>query len=141
MNVYKNKTKKPLPQFVQDLQRAAKNRGFKISNSDKMNMADVFNAHAIDVPEGFDVHMMQLSKPEKASNCMFTNPERAILIPKFIIAFSANDNTQVRFLHYSEKTILNVVNDVDFPKSIIAGSHEIIAAIEDAIDNELKEAR
>jgi hypothetical protein len=140
MDIYKNQTSKPLPQFVADIHAAAENRGFKIHNTDKMDMAGIFNAHDIDTPETFDLHMMQLCKPEKASKSMFKNLERAVLIPKFVIAFTELGQTQIRFLHYSEEAVSKLVDDAEFPKSLVASCGTIIGIIEDALNARLAEA-
>ena len=97
MKIYTNQTSKPLTQFVKDINAAAGRRGFKINNGDKMDMAAIFTNHGIDTPETFDMHMIQLCKPEKASKSLFKNPERIVLIPKFIMAFSEGGMTQIPF--------------------------------------------
>jgi uncharacterized protein (DUF302 family) len=140
MNIYKNQTSKPLTQFVKDLHNSAASRGFKIHNTDKMDMAGVFNAHNIDTPETFDLHMMQLCKPEKGSKSMIKNLERSVLIPKFVIAYTEQKQTQIRFLHYSEESVARLIDDAEFPKALVASCKSIIEIIEDALDARLAEA-
>ncbi len=131
-NIYKTETSKSIKQFIKDLNIAAKKRGFIIHNEDKMEMAHSFGKHGVKVAEGFDLHMIQICKPEKAAKSLSKNPERAILMPKFIMTFSKNNMTQIRFLSYSKDMIANLVNDPEFPDSLEETYKNIIAMIEDA---------
>ncbi len=131
-NLYKTETLKPINQFVKDLNSAAKKRGFIIHNEDKMEMAHSFGKHGVEVAEGFDLHMIQICKPEKAAKSLGKNPERAILMPKFIMTFSKDNKTQIRFLSYSKDMIANLVDDPEFPDSLEETYKNIIAMIEDA---------
>ncbi len=83
-----------------------------------MALADTFGRHGVEVAEGFDLHVIQLCKPEKAAASLTANPERAVLMPKFIMTFSRDGKTQVRFLKYSSENIRNVVDDDAFPDSL-----------------------
>ncbi len=140
MKIYTNQTSKPLTQFVNDINTAAGRRGFKINNGDKMDMAVIFTNHGIDTPETFDMHMIQLCKPEKASKSLFKNPERIVLIPKFIMAFSEGGMTQIRFLYYSEESVARLIDDAEFPKSLSGTFTDIIDIIEEAMSETLAEA-
>lgn len=131
-NVYAAETEKPLRQFVTDLDKSAKKRGFIIHNEDKMEMAHSFGKHGVEVAEGFDLHMIQICKPEKAAKSLSKNPERAILMPKFVMTFGKNGKTQIRFLSYSKDMIANMVNDKEFPDSLEETYNNIIAMIEEA---------
>lgn len=88
MQIYRSETDKPVEQFVSALFREAKDRGFLIHNEDKMKMAHTFGQHGVEVAEGFDLHMIQICKPQKAAMSLRKNLERAVLMPKFIITFS-----------------------------------------------------
>ena len=129
-NLFVTETTKNNAQFVNDLGEAAKKYGFIIHNEDKMEMAHAFGNHGIEVAESFDLHMIQLCKPEKAAKSLSANPERAILMPKFIMTFTKNNKTQIRFLRFSEENIKNVVNDDIFPGSLA----ETYKAIENIIE-------
>lgn len=131
-NLYKAETSKPINQFVKDLAIAAKKRGFIIHNEDKMEMAHSFGKHGVKVAEGFDLHMIQICKPEKAAKSLSKNPERAVLMPKFVMTFSKNGKTQIRFLSYSKDMIANIVDDSEFPDSLEETYKNIIAIIEEA---------
>lgn len=131
-NLYKTETIKSINQFVKDLNNAAKKRGFIIHNEDKMEMAHSFGKHGVEVAEGFDLHMIQICKPEKAAKSLQKNPERAILMPKFIMTFTKNGKTQIRFLSYSKEMIANIVDDTEFPDSLEETYKNIIAMIEEA---------
>ena len=105
-----------------------------------MDMAVIFTNHGIDTPETFDMHMIQLCKPEKASKSLFKNPERIVLIPKFIMAFSEGGMTQIRFLYYSEESVARLIDDAEFPKSLSGTFTDIIDIIEEAMSETLAEA-
>lgn len=131
-NLYKTETLKPINQFVRDLNIAAKKRGFIIHNEDKMEMAHSFGKHGVEVAEGFDLHMIQICKPEKAAMSLQKNPERAILMPKFIMTFTKNGKTQIRFLSYSKEMIRSLVDDPEFSDSLAETYKNIIAMIDEA---------
>ena len=131
-NLFATETGKNIQQFVADLGQAAQKYGFIIHNEDKMEMARSFGAHGVEVAEGFDLHMIQVCKPEKAAKSLSMNPERAILMPKFIMTFTRDGKTQIRFLRYSEDNIRSVVDDEVFPASLAETYDKIVAMIEEA---------
>lgn len=131
-SLYKTETTKSINQFVKDLNNAAKKRGFIIHNEDKMEMAHSFGKHGVEVSKDFDLHMIQICKPEKAAKSLQKNPERAILMPKFIMTFTKNSKTQIRFLSYSKEIIANIVDDTEFPGSLEETYKNIIAMIEES---------
>jgi len=65
-----------------------------------MEMANNFGKHGVQVGAEFDLHMIQICKPEKAASSLSQNPERAALMPKFITTF-----TQIRMLRYGRTMI------------------------------------
>ena len=132
MKIYRSETDKPVEQFVADLTQMAKASGFTIHNEDKMEMAHTFGMHGVEVAENFDLHMIQVCKPEKAAKSLGKNLERAILIPKFIITFSDNDKTQIRFLQYTPETVRSLVDDDEFPGSLTESFTQIINFIDAA---------
>ena len=123
--LYRAETAKPVWQFVADLKEAGGSRGFLIHNEDKMEMANTFGSHGVQVSEGFDLHMIQVCKPEKAAGSLQKNPERAALMPKFITAFTAEGKTQVRFLRYQRAMIETLVQDAEFAASVGSTYDEI----------------
>lgn len=131
-NLYIAETDKSNLEFVKDLGRVVKKYGFVIHNENTMEMAHSFGRHGAEVAEGFDLHMIQICKPEKAAKSLSGNPERAVLMPKFIMTFTANDKTQIRFLRFSEKNIRAVVDDDKFPASLAETYQKIIAMINEA---------
>lgn len=131
-NLYKAETSKSINQFIRDLKNAAKKLGFVIHNEDKMEMAHSFGKHGVKVAEGFDLHMIQICKPEKAAKSLQKNPERAILMPKFVMTFTKNGKTQIRFLSYSKEMISSLIDDPEFPDSLEETYKNIIAMIEEA---------
>jgi uncharacterized protein (DUF302 family) len=97
-----------------------------------MKMAHSFGKHGVEVAKSFDLHMIQICKPEKAAKSLSKNPERAILMPKFIMTFTKNGKTQIRFFSYSKEMIRSLVNDPEFPDSLEETYKNIIAMIEEA---------
>ena len=131
-NLYATETGKSNSQFVKDLGTVVKKYGFVVHNEEKMEMAHSFGTHGAEVAEGFDLHMIQVCKPEKAAMSLGANPERAILMPKFIMTFTGNGKTQIRFLRYDEADIRAVVDDTLFPSSLAETYQKIIEMIEEA---------
>lgn len=133
MHVYRSASDKPMARFINELTQAAESKGFLIHNEDKMEMAHTFGRHGAEVAEGFDLHMIQICKPEKAAKSLSKNPERAVLMPKFVMAFSENGKTQIRFLHPARNTVRQLVDDEEFPASLDESIVQIIRIIEDAM--------
>lgn len=131
--LYGRETDKPLAQFIRDLKSAGKQRGFIIHNESSMEMAHTFGAHGVEVGQGFDLHMIQICKPEKAAASLQANPERAILMPKFVMTFTANARTQVRFLIYNRPMIEALVGEPAFADSLVESYAAITAMIEEAL--------
>jgi len=130
--LYTAETTKSMDGFLQDLNTVAQKRGFFIHNEDKMEMAHTFGKHGIEVAEGFDLHMIQICKPEKAAPSLGTNPERAALMPKFIITFSKGDTVQIRMLAYGQELIEELIGDSAFAESVQGSYQAIIDIIEEA---------
>jgi uncharacterized protein (DUF302 family) len=97
-----------------------------------MDMAHTFGRHGVEVAEGFDLHMVQVCKPQKAGKSLAKNPERAVLMPKFIVVFSDNGKTQIRFLKFSREMVASLVDDAEFPGSLAGSFDDIVAMIEEA---------
>jgi hypothetical protein len=132
MQIYRSQTDKPIARFVDDLDQAARARGFLIHNEETMEMAHTFGRHGAHVAENFDLHMIQICKPAKAAQSLGKNPERAVLMPKFVMTFSDAGATQIRFLHYRPETVRCLVDDAEFPDSLAASFAEIITLIDEA---------
>jgi uncharacterized protein (DUF302 family) len=116
--VYTTTSEKSVDEFVKSLGEVTRKNGFVIHNESTMDMAHSFGKHGAEVAKGFDLHMIQICKPEKAAKSLSGNPERAILMPKFIMTFSKEGKTQIRFLSFSEENIKSVVDDDVFPASL-----------------------
>ncbi len=63
---------------------------------------------------------------------MNANPERSILMPKFVMVFSRDGKTQIRFFYYSAETIRAMVDDDVFPGSLAQTYEKIISMIDEA---------
>lgn len=130
--MYATESAKSTAQFVKDLRDVVSKYGFVIHNENSMEMAHAFGAHGAQVVEGFDLHMIRIRKPAKAAKSLSVNPERAILMPKFIMTFTRDHKTQVRFLRYSETNIKAFVDDDTFPASLTETYTKIIEMIDEA---------
>jgi len=130
--LYASETTKNNKQFVRDLIETASRHGFIVHNETTMEMAHSFGRHGVEVGEDFDLHMIQICKPEKAAKSLQTNPERAVLMPKFIMTFTGNSKTQIRFHHFNDEDIRSLVDDQTFPASLAETYTKIIAMIEEA---------
>ena len=132
-NIVSYETEKPVSQFVVDLEKSMNKRGFVIHNKDHMLLKETYDAHQIEMPEGFDLHMLQLCKPEKSSEMLKKNPERVSFLPKFINVWSGNGRTQVRMLQYDRKGVSALLNDEEFGKAIEESFSSITGFIEEAL--------
>jgi uncharacterized protein (DUF302 family) len=131
--LYRTQTAKPLGQFVVSLAASGKKRGFIIHNESTMEMAHTFGKHGVQVGAGFDLHMIQICKPEKAAASLSQNPERAALMPKFITTFTQNGTTQIRMLRYGRTMVEALVADPDFAASLDESYDAIQKMIEEAL--------
>jgi len=131
-DIFRCDTEKPVAQFVRDLGVAAAKKGFLIHNEDKMEMVHTFGRHGVEVAAGFDLHMLQICNPQKAAVSMQQNPERALLIPKFIIVFTKDGKTCVRMLRISGQLTAALLDDAAFPASLEQSYDTIVEIIERA---------
>jgi uncharacterized protein (DUF302 family) len=131
--VLQKESDKSVAAFVASLQNAAAEKGFIVNNPGSMDMAGAFAGHGVAVDAGFDLHMIQICKPDKAAHSLCRNPERAVLMPKFVMAFSRGGRTQVRFLRYSREMIEALVDDPEFAGSLEQSYQAISDMIGDAL--------
>lgn len=131
--LYQNQTTKPLNEFVTALIASGQKCGFIIHNESTMEMAHTFGKHGVKVGAGFDLHMIQICKPEKAAISLSHNPERAAFMPKFITTFSQNGVTQIRMLRYGRKMIETLLDDPEFATSLDESFNAIQKMIEEAL--------
>ena len=133
MQLYIQQSDKPLAQFIADLEQQARQKNFVIHNKETIDMARSFALHNVPVREDFDIHMMQFCKPAKAAQVMSANPERAALMPKFVIAFSQDNKTQVRFLHFDAQAVDQLLGDDQFTTIMTSAVADIISTIEESL--------
>lgn len=132
-NIYKAVSEKPVSRFVEDFSRIIKENDFLISNPAAMDMKQTFDRHGGTVPDDFDLHMIQICKPTKADKSLSTNPERAILMPKFVHVFSKEKKTHIRYLNFSEEHVSALIpGDEKFPQSLTQTHNAICAMIDRA---------
>ncbi len=132
-HLYKSETNKSSAEFAKDLTTVVEKYGFVIHNKNNMDMAYSFGQHGAEIAEGFDLHMIQICKPEKAAVSLQGNPERAILMPKFVITFAKGGKTEIRFFYFSADNIRAMVDDDVFPGSLAQTYEKIISMIEEAV--------
>lgn len=132
-DLYSVESDKSVAQFVSDFSEIARANEFVINNADTMDMKKTFRAHGGTVPEEFDLHMVQVCKPTKADKSLTFNPERSVLMPKFVMVFSQGGKTQVRYLSYSAADIAEIVpDDAEFPGSLAQTFAKIRSMIDEA---------
>ncbi len=131
-DLYVAETSKSPADFARDFDRVAGKYGFIINNAETMDMGKTFRAHGAEAGPDFDLHMIQICKPEKAAQSLAANPERAVLMPKFVMAFSKGGTTQLRFLSYNGGDISAVVADEVFPGSLAQSFQKIREMIDEA---------
>lgn len=132
-DLYVVESAKNVSQFVNDFVAIVKANDFVINNYETMDMQKTFRAHGGEVPDDFDLHMIQVCKPTKADKSLTMNPERSILMPKFVMVFSKAGKTQVRYLSYSEADIAELIlDDPQFADSVGQTFVKIRAMIDEA---------
>ena len=131
-NLYHSETEKSIRDFIRDFDAIAREFGFIIHNADTMDMANTFGLHEVEIPADFDLHMVQICKPEKAAKSLAANPERAVLMPKYIMLFTKDGATQIRFLRFGAEDIRAIVDDPVFPAALAETYQRIVAIIEEA---------
>lgn len=132
-NLYAVESEKSVSRFVEDFAAIVAANDFVINNKSTMNMKETFTAHGGTVPEEFDLHMIQVCKPTKADKSLSANPERAILMPKFVHVFSKEKKTHVRYLSQSPDYIAEFVpGDAKFPESLEQTFSKIRSMIDEA---------
>ncbi|RUM44092.1 MAG: DUF302 domain-containing protein [Desulfocapsa sp.] len=133
VDLYRTESKKSVADFVADFHDVGKKYDFVINNFENMDMKKNFRGHGGTVPDEFDLHMVQVCKPTKADASLTANPERAVLMPKFVMVFTKDDETHIRYLSYSNAEILELVpDDPKFPESVSQTFDKIRSMIDEA---------
>ncbi|WP_457577146.1 DUF302 domain-containing protein [Desulfomarina sp.] len=132
-HLYKNETDKSAADFARALTEVVKKYGFIIHNESSMEMAGMFGKHGVEVGEDFDLHMIHICKPEKSAKSLQMNPERAIFMPKYVMTFTKNNKTQIRFFYFDRENVRAMVDDESFPDSVHQTYMKIISMIEEAV--------
>ncbi len=132
-DLYAAQSVKSVKRFAEDFKKVVEKYGFVIHNSGTMDMAKTFNEEGAPVPDDFDLHMIHVCKPEKSSVSLVTNPERSIFMPKFVMAFTKNAITEIRYLSYGQEDIMElVVEDEALPDSLTQTFVKIRSMIDEA---------
>ena len=132
-DVFHAETDKSIVDFIQDLGKTMAMQGFMIHNDDKMEMVHHFGHHGVELAEGFDLRMVQVCAPKKSAQSLMENLERAVLLPKFIVVFTKNNQTQIRMLRIYQDLVAELVDDVSFPAMHEAVCDSLVSAIEEAL--------
>jgi len=133
-DLYVTKSDKSVRSFVSDFISVVKKYSFVVNNLNSMDMKKTFREHGGEVPDSFDLHMIQICKPTKADKSLTMNPERAIFMPKFVMVFSKDGKTQIRYLSYSVADIeAFVLDDTKFAESVSQTFIKIRSMIDEAI--------
>lgn len=130
--VYAAESERSMDDFLGALKTEAEKEGFVMHNEEKMYMADTLGRHGVQLPDDFDLHMIQICKPKKAGPSLHTNPERATLMPKFINTFTRDGKVQIRMLIYGTEMVKELVDDADFPESLSTSYKVLMDIIERA---------
>ena len=132
-NLYQAESAKSAALFAADFEAVCRKYAFVVNNSDTLDMKKTFAAHGGVVHDDFDLHMMQVCKPTKADKSLTANPERSILMPKFVMVFTKDGKTQIRYMSYSAVDIYEMVpGDAKFPESLAETFAKIRAMIDEA---------
>lgn len=106
-------TSKSPADFARDFERIAGKYGFISNSAATMDMGKTFRAHGAEAGADFDLHLIQICKPGKAAKSLAANPEPAVLMPKFVMAFSRGGDSRA------------VVADGGFPGSLAESFRKI----------------
>ena len=132
-DLYVTQSVKSVGKFAEDFKIVAEKYGFLIHNSTTMDMAKTFTEEGAPVPDDFDLHMIHICKPAKSSVSLVTNLERSIFMPKFVMAFTKNAITEIRYLSYGQEDIRElVVEDDALPDSLTQTFVKIRSMIDEA---------
>ena len=133
-NLHAVESKRSVKEFVDKFTSIARANDFVVNNLGTMDMKQTFREHGGEVPDHFDLHMIQVCKPTKADKSLVSNPERCIMMPKFVHVFSRENRTQVRYMSYSHECVADFVpDDPKFPQSIGRTFSKIQAMINEAV--------
>lgn len=132
-DLYVTQSVKSVRKFAEDFKMVAEKYGFLIHNSNTMDMSKTFIEEGAPVPDDFDLHMIHVCKPAKSSVSLVANLERSIFMPKFVMAFTKDGMTEIRYLSYGEKDIRElVVKDDALPSSLTQTFVKIRSMIDEA---------
>ena len=133
-NLHAVESNRSVREFVEKFTAIAMANDFVVNNMGTMDMKKTFREHGGEVPDHFDLHMIQVCKPTKADKSLTFNPERAIMMPKFVHVFSRDHRTQVRYMSYSDACVADFVpGDPKFPESVGQTFSKIRAMIDEAV--------
>ncbi|OEU74846.1 MAG: hypothetical protein BA864_11320 [Desulfuromonadales bacterium C00003093] len=116
VNIYRNRTDKPLDVFIVDLTTEIEKRGFGFYHLDKSDLAGFYRDQGVEWPETYRHVMLQLCKPESSGKSMQVNPERSVFIQKFFFIYHKGGKTEIRFLSYSSQLMAELLGHNTFEK-------------------------
>lgn len=142
MKILRRSTKKNINSFLNDLEAVVSDKGFIVVHKDKANLAAFYRDSGVELPDDFDIRMIQICRPKISGKLLLQNPERAIFIQKFIFVFSRNGNTEVSVLGYSADIVSsllgnnipeNGISDTEFAKNLEKSLQKIGEMIDAAL--------
>lgn len=114
--IYKNSSTKPFDIVLTDLTKEIEAEGFTIYHRDKSDLVAFYREAGFELPNHFRHIMLQICKPAASSKSMYVNPERCVFVQKFIFIYTKGDETEIRFLGYSDKIIGELLGHNEFEK-------------------------
>jgi len=127
--IHQFETSKGIEEIIQDIELVFNEKGFLFDRENSLNMKKIYQGHNIDMPQDFDVRMMRICNPQRSSQALIKNPERATLTPRFLTFFKKENKTQIRFLDMSAETITELLDDPDFSKGHAQFNHAIVETV------------
>ncbi|MCK4502100.1 MAG: hypothetical protein KAU22_03635 [Desulfuromonadales bacterium] len=116
VTIYKNSTNKPFDTFLADLTKEIEAEGFAIYHRDKSDLVNFYRCEGFDLPDHFKHIMLQICKPASSSKSIYANPERSVFVQKFIFVYTKGEQTEIRFLGYSDQIIGDLLGHNEFEK-------------------------
>ncbi len=127
--IHQFETFKEITKIIQDVEVAINEKGILFDKDCCLDMKKIYQEYNIDLPQGFDVRMMRICNPQRSSQALFKNPERAMLTPRFLTFFKKEDKTQIRFLDLGTETITALLDDPEFSKAYSQFNHTIVEIV------------
>ena len=114
--IYKNSSTKPFDTVLANLTTEIEAEGFTIAHRDKSDLISFYRQAGFEMPDYYRHKMLQVCKPAASSKGLYVNPERCVFVQKFIFIYTKGEETEIRFLGYSDKIISELLGHNEFEK-------------------------